>query len=171
MQPETRDATDSASPMVVSADVDCDSRTQGCITHLARNPFVGPLSKKLWEQAHSVPSQYHDTFDYGSYDRLYERFGDHQPRGGVVYKGTLKFLEASNCLQCFHRFEIDTYGRGCLFNCAYCYAKSYLSIRGYWNKPMPFPIDIAAIRQIFATVFETSRANKFRPILEKRVPL
>jgi DNA repair photolyase len=36
---------------------------------------------------------------------------------------------------------------------------------------MPFPIDIAAIRKIFATVFETSRPNKFRSMLEKRVPL
>jgi DNA repair photolyase len=36
---------------------------------------------------------------------------------------------------------------------------------------MPFPIDIATIRKIFATVFETSRPNKFRSILEKRVPL
>ena len=171
MQPETRDATDSASLMVVPDDVDCGLRTQGRITHVAHNPFAGPLSKNLWEKAHSVLSQYHDTFDYGIYDRLYERFGDHQPRGGVVYKGTLKFLEAYNCSQCFHRFEIDTYGRGCVFNCAYCYAKSYLTIRGYWNKPMPFPIDIATIRKIFATVFETSRRNKFRPILEKRVPL
>jgi DNA repair photolyase len=56
-------------------------------------------------------------------------------------------------------------------NCAYCYAKSYLSIRRYWNAPMPFPIDIAAIRKIFATVFETAKPNKFRAILERRVPL
>jgi len=105
------------------------------------------------------------------YDRLYDRFGAAQPRGGVVYKVTLKLTEAQDCAQCFHRFEIDTYGRGCVHNCAYCYAKSYLSIRRFWNEPMPFPIDIAAVRKIFATVFETSRSNKFRDILEKRVPL
>ena len=89
-----------------------------------RNPFAGPLSTHMWEKAHSVPSTYPDTFDYGMYDRLYERFGDQQPRGGVVYKGTMKLLEAPDCAQCFHRFEIDTYGRGCVHNCAYCYAKS-----------------------------------------------
>jgi DNA repair photolyase len=135
------------------------------------NPFIGPLSQELWEKAHSVPSAYHDTFDYGIYDRLYERFGAEQPRGGVVYKGTMKLLEAQDCAQCFHRFEIDTYGRGCVHNCAYCYAKSYLSIRRYWNEPIPFPIDIAAIRKIFATVFETSKRSKFRGILDQRIPL
>ena len=89
----------------------------------------------------------------------------------MVYKGTMKLLEAQDCARCFHRFEIDTYGRGCIHDCAYCYAKSYLSIRRYWNEPIPFPIDIAAIRHIFAAVFETSKRNKFRWILEKRVPL
>jgi hypothetical protein len=89
----------------------------------------------------------------------------------VVYKGMMKLLEAQDCTQCFHRFELDTYGRGCVHNCAYCYAKSYLSIRRYWNEPMPFPVDIAAIRKIFATVFETSKPSKFRAMLERRVPL
>lgn len=135
------------------------------------NPFSGPLSQEMWERAHRVPSAYEDTFDYGMYDRLHARFGADQPRGGVVYKGTMKLLEAQDCTRCFHRFEIDTYGRGCIHNCAYCYAKSYLSIRRYWNEPIPFPIDIAALRHIFATVFETSKRNKFRWILEKRVPL
>lgn len=135
------------------------------------NPFSGPLSKDMWEKAHRVPSAYKDTFDYGMYDRLYARFGAAQPRGGVVYKGTMKLLEAQDCARCFHRFEIDTYGRGCIHNCAYCYAKSYLSIRRYWNEPIPFPIDIAALRHIFATVFETSKRHKFRSILEQRVPL
>jgi DNA repair photolyase len=135
------------------------------------NPFSGPLSQPMWAKANSVPSKYADTFDYAMYDRLYERFGPNQPRGGVVYKGTMKLLEAQDCTHCFYRFEIDTYGRGCVHNCAYCYAKSYLSIRRYWNEPIPFPIDIAEIRKIFATVFETSRKSKFRKILEKRIPL
>jgi len=135
------------------------------------NPFSGPLSREMWAKAHRVSSAYEDTFDYGIYDRLVARFGADQPRGGVVYKGTMKLLDAQDCARCFHRFEIDTYGRGCIHNCAYCYAKSYLSIRRYWNEPIPFPIDIAAIRHIFATVFETSKRNKFRSILEQRVPL
>ncbi len=91
--------------------------------------------------------------------------------GGGVYKGTLKLIEAASCARCFYRFEIDTYGRGCIHDCSYCYANNYLSVKKYWNEPTPFPIDIAAIRKIFTTVFETSKYNKFRHILEKRVPL
>jgi DNA repair photolyase len=171
MHPEPQGAAEPPSPIPALPGAARRARTQRRITNGERNPFTGPISQHLWEQAHSVPSQYHDTFDYGIYDRLYERFGDQQPRGGVVYKGTMKLLEAQDCTQCFHRFELDTYGRGCVHNCVYCYAKSYLSIRRYWNEPMPFPVDIAAIRKIFATVFETSKPSKFRAMLESRVPL
>jgi len=171
MHPETHGVPEARSPGLALPSVERRARPQRHRTPSGRNPFAGPLSAPLWAKAHSVPSTYPDTFDYGMYDRLYERFGDQQPRGGVVYKGTMKLLEAQDCAQCFHRFEIDTYGRGCVHNCAYCYAKSYLSIRRYWNEPIPFPIDIAAIRKIFATIFETSKPSKFRRILERRVPL
>lgn len=137
----------------------------------AINPFNGPLSSALWKRAHQVSSRYVDSFDYSVYDRLHERFGDKQPRGGIIFKGEPKLLEAKDCEHCFYRFEIDTYGRGCLFNCAYCYAKSYLSIRRYWNEPMPFPIDIAQLRKLFATIFETNKKHKLRAIMERRVPL
>lgn len=133
--------------------------------------FDGPLSKEMWKRSSKLKSAYKDDFDYSIYDRLYERFGDKQPRGGVVYKSGLKLIEAEDCKNCFHRFEIDTYGRGCIFNCAYCYAKSYLSIRKYWNEPFPFPTDIVAIRKVFATVFESDKGHKLRHVLEKRVPL
>src|SRR5437016_2363783 len=109
MHPETHGAPETRSPGVALPGVNRRSRTQHPIRYGVHNPFAGPLSTNLWEKAHSVPSQYHDTFDYGIYDRLYERFGDNQPRGGVVYKGTLKLLEAYDCSHCFHRFELDTY--------------------------------------------------------------
>jgi hypothetical protein len=85
MHPEPHGAAEPPSPMGALRGVDRRARTKHHITNGERNPFTGPISKHLWEQAHSVPSQYHDTFDYGIYDRLYERFGDQQPRGGVVY--------------------------------------------------------------------------------------
>jgi len=89
--------TPEALPSVVALPgVDRHVRTQRHRTSGGRNPFVGPLSAPLWEKAHSVPSTYPDTFDYGMYDRLYERFGDQQPRGGVVYNPTASF----NLLPC-----------------------------------------------------------------------
>lgn len=133
--------------------------------------FTGRLSGPMWLKANKILSNYPDTFDYSMYDRLYERFGAVQPRGGVVFKKAMTLLEAQDCQKCFHRFEIDTYGRGCVHNCTYCYAKSYLSIRKMWNEPMPFPIDIAEVRKIFATVFESDKRSKHRSLLEKRIPL
>ena len=171
MHPAPHNTSKRPSPVVERPGVDRRAHTPRHSTPGVLNPFTGPLSRPMWAQAHRIPSQYPDTFDYSIYDRLYARFGDQQPRGGVVYKGTLKLLQAYNCAHCFHRFEIDTYGRGCVHNCAYCYAKSALSMHRSWNEPIPFPIDIAAIQNIFATVFETSKRSKFRSILERRVPL
>ncbi len=133
--------------------------------------FSGPISAEMWARSIKLKSTYKDEFDYTIFDRLHDRFGDKQPRGGVVFKSGLKLIEAQDCKNCFHRFEIDTYGRGCVFNCAYCYAKSYLSIRKYWNEPFPFPIDIVGVRKVFATIFESDKPHKLRHVLEKRVPL
>jgi len=36
---------------------------------------------------------------------------------------------------------------------------------------MPFPVDLSEIRKVFYTVFETSKASKWRSILGKRIPL
>lgn len=133
--------------------------------------FNGPISGPMWQVSRSLKSKLPDHFDYSMYDKLHERFGEAQPRGGIVFKSFMKLLEAEDCKNCFHRFEIDTYGRGCIFNCAYCYAKSYLTLRKFWNEPMPFPMDISSLRKTFHTVFETDKRHKFRSIMERRIPL
>lgn len=116
-------------------------------------------------------TSYQDTFDWSVYDRIARRF-DTPPRGGVVFNTTLKLVNHhSSCSKCFYAFEIDSYGRGCLHNCHYCYAKEQLSSHGFWNRPMPFPVNLAEVRKIFYTVFETDRPSKWREIMEKRIPL
>lgn len=133
--------------------------------------FDGPISGPMWNRVKSLGSKFPDRFDYRVYDELHERFGDKQPRGGIVFKSFIKLLEAADCRNCFHRFEIDTYGRGCTFNCNYCYAKAYLSARKYWNEPIPFPMDVASLREIFYKVFETDKSHPLRRVLERRIPL
>lgn len=133
--------------------------------------FNGPLSGPMWNKVRGLGSKFPDRFDYRIYDQLHERFTDQQLRGGVVFKSFIKLIEAEDCKHCFYRFEIDTYGRGCTFNCNFCYAKAYLAARKYWNEPMPFPMDIAALREIFFKVFETNKPHKFRHVLERRIPL
>ena len=39
--------------------------------------------------------------------------------------------------RCNYATRLDTYGRGCFHDCAYCYAKSLLDFRGNWNADAP----------------------------------
>jgi DNA repair photolyase len=93
-------------------------------------------------------------------------------RGGMVFKSPFKLVNShSTCQQCLYSFEVDTYGRGCVHNCVYCYAKAELTVHGYWNNPYPVPVNINEIRKAFYTVFETDKKTKWREIMEKRIPL
>jgi DNA repair photolyase len=134
--------------------------------------FSGPVSREMWEKVSALNSSYPDNFDWGMYDRLYEKFGTEQPRGGVVFKTNFKLQNFHpQCSKCHYSFELDTYGRGCIHNCIYCYAKDQLTLRGYWNRPHPMPMDLSEVRKIFHTVFETNKNSKWRTILEQRVPV
>lgn len=116
-------------------------------------------------------SKYTCTFDYTIYRDLELRYKDRPIRGGIVKSNPMKLVNAhSSCQQCLYAFEIDTYGRGCSHNCTYCYAKAELTVHGYWNNPIPVPVDLNEIRKIFYTVFETQKPSKWRSIMERKVP-
>ncbi|MCS6838638.1 MAG: hypothetical protein NZ480_07295, partial [Bdellovibrionaceae bacterium] len=130
------------------------------------------LSETLQKPLLRIPASYQSSFNWSVYDDLERRFGNQQPRGGVVFKTTFKLVNYHpSCTRCHYSFELDTYGRGCLHNCQYCYAKEQLTQHGFWNRPFPFPVDIAKVIAIMATVFDTDRPSKWRSILEKRIPL
>ncbi len=134
--------------------------------------FEGPISGPMWKKVRSLKSSYDDKFDWSIYDKIAARFGDKPPRGGVVFKTTFKLLNHhSSCSRCHYSFEIDCYGRGCTFNCLYCYAKEQLFAHKYWNQPIPFPVDLSEVRKVFHTVLETDRRSKWRSIIENRIPL
>jgi len=136
-----------------------------------RSPSI-VMSEIISAKSRHVLSNYEDTFDYSIYDKLIEKFGEQQPRGGAVFKTTFRLVNHyESCSKCHYAFELDTYGRGCTHNCTYCYSLEMLTGYGYWNRPHPMPVDIGEIRKIFATVFETDRRNKWRSVMEKRVPL
>jgi DNA repair photolyase len=133
---------------------------------------IGPIEAKMLKTLSRVKSKYVDTFDWSMYDKLAARYGDEQPRGGVVFNTGLKLVNHhSSCSKCHYAFEIDTYGRGCIHNCSYCYAKEILTRHGYWNEPQPFPLNMAEVRKIFYTVFETDKASKWREVLTQKIPL
>ena len=134
---------------------------------------MGPIELKLQGVLGKLEnSKFESKFDWGTYDRIGERYGENQPRGGVMYNQGLKLVNHhSSCSKCHYSLELDTYGRGCIHDCIYCYARETLTRHGYWNKPMPFPVNLAEIWKTFYTVFETDKDSKWRSILEKRVPI
>jgi DNA repair photolyase len=117
-------------------------------------------------------SRYPCSFDYGVYHQLAERFRNKAPRGGYIFQNPFKLINYHYaCQECLYAFMLDTYGRGCTFNCLYCYARCNLITHGYWNRPFPMPLNINAVRKAFYTVFETNKRFRWRPIMEQRIPL
>jgi len=130
------------------------------------------LSSEIQKRANSIESNYEDTFDYSVYDSLATKFENEHMPWGVVYKTVFRLANYHpTCTRCHYAFEIDTYGRGCVFNCGYCYAKDQLTKHGAWNKPHPFPLDIGEVRRAFASAFESDKKSKWNSILRQRIPL
>jgi DNA repair photolyase len=136
--------------------------------------LLTPTFNKLVKDAKRLDllSRYPCTFDYTIYRDLELRYKDRPIRGGIVKSNPFKLVNShSTCQQCLYAFEVDTYGRGCSHNCTYCYARAELTVHGYWNNPIPVPIDLNEVRKMFYTVFETQKASKWRTVLEKRIPV
>lgn len=149
-------------------------------------PFPGPFKPvvvpaegtpqydKIVELASKLDkvSTYKSEFDYTAYKRIEERYQNKPIRGGVTLKTAFRLVNShSTCQQCLYSFEIDTYGRGCVHNCSYCYAKAQLTVHGWWNNPIPVPADLNEIRKAFHYTFETDKPHKWRKILERKIPL
>lgn len=49
---------------------------------------------------------------------------------GKVYRDT-------GSTECSYPRHLDTYGKGCYFNCSYCYSRAMLTPRGRWNPNSP----------------------------------
>jgi DNA repair photolyase len=140
-----------------------------------KSPTIAtPKSDELIAQAAKLDklSKYKCDFDYEAYRNIEKRYSDNPIRGGITMGTAFRLVNShSTCQQCLYAFEIDTYGRGCVHNCSYCYAKAQLTVHGYWNNPIPVPVDLNEIRKAFYITFETEKPHKFRQILEKRIPL
>lgn len=54
--------------------------------------------------------------------------------------------------KCHYPTRLDTYGCGCQHDCKYCYAKSLLHFRGFWNAKEPSCSDIQSIRKVVSTL-------------------
>ncbi|MBT4791855.1 MAG: hypothetical protein HON90_09815 [Halobacteriovoraceae bacterium] len=160
---------------VISFPPPSDSITSGSSkSKLSKDKIPTPTYDKLLSEGEKLDklSKYNCEFDYSIYKKLEQRFAHKNVRGGIVKNNPMKLVNSHHsCQQCFYALEIDTYGRGCVHNCLYCYAKAELTVHGYWNNPMPMPININEIRKMFYTVFETDKKSKWRTVLQQKIPL
>lgn len=133
-----------------------------------------PLTDKMVEEHTYLNhvSKYKSDFDWEPIRKLEVRAFKNPVRGCFVFKSPFKLVNShTTCQQCLYAFEVDTYGRGCVHNCVYCYAKAELTVHGYWNNPYPVPVDINSIRNTFYTIFETDKRSKWREIMDRRIPI
>ena len=70
-------------------------------------------------------------------------------RGGIgsEYKSFYKKVRGNEGDKCKYSVRLDTYGCGCQHDCDYCYARSLLSFRGFWNPSAPSIADIDKIKR------------------------
>ena len=139
-----------------------------------KEPEATPTTSAMIEASEKLDqvSGYQSQLDWEPFRKLELRTNKKPVRGGMTFKSPFKLVNShATCQQCLYAFEIDTYGRGCVHNCVYCYARAELTVHGYWNNPYPAPVDINTIRKVFCTVFETDKKSKWREIMERKIPI
>ncbi len=108
------------------------------LEHSPRYVGIEPKSEDIFEQYHY------------QIKCLEARYGDNQPKKGVVYNQPLKGM------------IFDTYGRGNVHNSIHQYKPKS---KKDWNSPMPFPADMVAIDK-----FLKSRSGKVLVLGSKSDP-
>ena len=64
------------------------------------------------------------------------------------FKSFYKTVGGNEGGKCNYPTRLDTYGCGCQHDCSYCYAKSLLDFRKFWNPLEPAVADIEKIRKV-----------------------
>lgn len=63
------------------------------------------------------------------------------------FKSFYKEVKGNEGNKCYYSTRLDTYGRGCQHDCSYCYAKSLLDFRKFWDPANPGVANIERIRR------------------------
>lgn len=68
------------------------------------------------------------------------------------YQSFFKTVDGNEGEKCHYSTRLDTYGCGCFHDCKYCYAKSLLEFRGFWNPKEPRVANIKKIENKIKTL-------------------
>ena len=66
-----------------------------------------------------------------------------------VFKSFYKTVGGAEGNKCFYPTRLDLYGKGCEYNCVYCYGKQLLDFRKLWH---PSNVSIAPILDVYRTI-------------------
>ncbi len=79
--------------------------------------------------------------------------------------------EGGEAQRCYYPLRVDVYGRGCPHDCVYCYAKSLLEFRKYWNPEAPAIADMKKVRRTLLDHFEKGRRGPWSEYFDRRWPV
>ena len=79
--------------------------------------------------------------------------------------------EGGEAERCYYPLRVDVYGRGCPHDCVYCYAKSLLEFRKYWNPADPAMADMKKVRRTFLAHFESNVRGPWSEYFDRRWPI
>ena len=65
------------------------------------------------------------------------------------FKSFYKTVGGAEGNKCYYPTRLDPYGKGCYYNCKYCYAKKLLNFRKLWH---PNNVAVADIEKIYKTI-------------------
>jgi len=75
------------------------------------------------------------------------------------YNSFYKTVGGSEGNRCFYPTRLDLYGKGCFYNCNYCYAKQILNFRKLWN---PQDVGVAPLLQVYRTIEQIPEGSVIR---------
>ena len=75
------------------------------------------------------------------------------------FRSFYKTAQGKKNEKCFYTTRLDPYGRGCKYNCSYCYGKQLLNFRKLWH---PEDIAVADMDQVEKTIKKIPRGSIVR---------
>lgn len=65
-----------------------------------------------------------------------------------TYNAFYKTVGGAEGTKCYYPTRLDTYGRGCFYNCKYCYSRQLLNFRRLWNPKNPGVVPFNKIAKV-----------------------
>ena len=75
------------------------------------------------------------------------------------YNSFYKEVGGEEGKRCFYPTRLDTYGKGCYYDCVYCYSKELLNFRGLWK---PNQVGTAPLFNIFDLINNLNKGDVVR---------